>query len=162
VELKLIGPLRHAPRGVYGKRKKAAKKPTGKKGTSKHSFLTAPSFPCLFCNHENSVSVEIDKKGGVGNLSCKVCSQQFQCAINYLSAAVDVYSEWVDACDTVAKDDGEEGGGSFAPARAPVASRPSVGNTRDEDDDDDHDDIIDDEDGLGGYGGHGVVADDEY
>ncbi|TVY93630.1 Transcription elongation factor 1-like protein, partial [Lachnellula willkommii] len=149
--------LLHLYKLTMGKRKKAAKKPTGKKNEP-----LAKSFPCLFCNHENSVSVEIDKKGGVGNLSCKVCSQQFQCAINYLSAAVDVYSEWVDACDTVAKDDGEEGGGSFAPARAPVAGRPTVGNTRDEDDDDEHDDIIDDEDGLGGYGGHGVVADDEY
>lgn len=89
-------------------------------------------------------------------------SQSVANVVTDLSAAVDVYSEWVDACDTVAKDDGEEGGGSFAPARAPVAGRPTVGNTRDEEDDDDHDDIIDDEDGLGGYGGHGVVADDEY
>lgn len=126
--------------------------------------------------------MEIDKKGGVGNLSCKVCSQQFQCAINCeccasyalaiaatdriidLSAAVDVYSEWVDACDTVAKDDGEEAVNNFAPARVPVAGRPSVGRPRDEvdDDDDEHDEILDNEDGLGGYGGEGVVADDEY
>ncbi|TVY85191.1 Transcription elongation factor 1-like protein [Lachnellula suecica] len=141
-----------------GKRK-AAKKPQGKK----RNEPLAKTFPCLFCNHEKSVSVDIDKKGGVGNLSCKVCSQQFQCAINYLSAAVDVYSEWVDACDTVAKDDGEEGGGgSFAPARAPVAGRPSARKARDDDEDDEHDEILDNEDGLGGYGGQGVVGDDEY
>ncbi|KAL2013443.1 hypothetical protein VTN00DRAFT_968 [Thermoascus crustaceus] len=33
----------------------------------------------------------------------KVCGQRFQTGINYLSAAVDVYSDWVDACDAVAK-----------------------------------------------------------
>ena len=66
----------------------------------------------------------MDKKAGTGELSCKVCGQQFQTGINCmfwtlrvltkrcsttdvsadLSAAVDVYSDWLDACDTVAKD----------------------------------------------------------
>ena len=63
----------------------------------------------------------MDKKNGVGNLSCKVCGQSFQTGINCtviphpyfrplpwlkscsdLSAAVDVYAEWIDACDAVA------------------------------------------------------------
>jgi len=144
-----------------GKRKKAAKKPTG----PKRNEPLATTFPCLFCNHEKSVTVKLDKKSGVGHLSCKVCNQQFQCAVNYLSAAVDVYADWVDACDAVAKEDGEERGGAYAPARAPAAGRSSAGRARDEDQDND-DDIIDDEDddGLGGYGGDGdgIVADDEY
>ena len=42
----------------------------------------ATSFPCLFCNHENSVTVKLDKKGGIGELSCKVCGQSFQSGIN--------------------------------------------------------------------------------
>lgn len=72
----------------------------------------------------------MDKKAGTGELSCKVCGQQFQTGINCkssistypilgsptaseseahyrlpdLSAAVDVYSDWIDACDTVAKE----------------------------------------------------------
>lgn len=80
-------------------------------------------FPCLFCNHEKSVSVKLDKKAGIGDLSCKICGQQFQTGINCksctrsgyeatglrtilqdLSAGVDVYSDWIDACDTVAKE----------------------------------------------------------
>jgi len=139
-----------------GKRKKAAKKPTGPKKNEPLPTI----FPCLFCNHEKSVSVKLDKKAGVGQLQCKVCNQQFQCAVNYLSAPVDVYSDWVDACDAVAKEDGEERGGDFAPSRAPAAGRQNAGKARDEDDDDD---IIDDgSDGMGGYGGEGVVADDEY
>ncbi|KAI5249773.1 hypothetical protein E4T47_00988 [Aureobasidium subglaciale] len=94
-----------------GKRKSASK-PEGKK-------------KCLFCNHENSVSVKIDKKASTGELTCKVCGQTFQTVTNCtssrerdmnnscenrlnirhadLSAPIDVYSDWVDACDSVAK-----------------------------------------------------------
>ncbi|EED18431.1 conserved hypothetical protein [Talaromyces stipitatus ATCC 10500] len=82
-----------------GKRKKSSRGPQGPK---KREPL-ATTFACLFCNHENSITVKLDKKLGVGNLSCKVCGQRFQTGINYLSAAVDVYSDWVDACDAVAK-----------------------------------------------------------
>jgi hypothetical protein len=39
-------------------------------------------FTCLFCNHEESVTVSLDKKAGVGQLDCAVCGQTFQCAIN--------------------------------------------------------------------------------
>ena len=78
-----------------------------------------------------------------------------------LSAAVDVYSDWVDACDAVAKEDGEERAGEHAPSR-PAAGRAA---RRGDGDEDDVDDLIDDadadEDGMGGYGGEGI-ADDEY
>ncbi|RPA78010.1 Elf1-domain-containing protein [Ascobolus immersus RN42] len=89
-----------------GKRKKATRKPTGPK---KREGL-ASSFACLFCNHENSVSCKIDRKAGIGGLDCKVCGQSFQTDINSLSAPIDVYSDWVDACDQVAKE--RERGGS--------------------------------------------------
>jgi len=64
----------------------------------------AVQFTCLFCNHEKAIQVKLDKKQGVGNLHCKVCGQRFQTGINYLSAAVDVYSDWVDACENVAQE----------------------------------------------------------
>ncbi|KAL8835467.1 MAG: hypothetical protein Q9205_001128 [Flavoplaca limonia] len=83
-----------------GKRKKSSRKPQGKK--KKDPLPT--TFPCLFCNHENSVSTKLDKKAGTGELSCKACGQQFQTAVNYLSSGVDVYSDWIDACDAVAKE----------------------------------------------------------
>ena len=47
--------------------------------------------------------MKIDKKGGVGNLYCKVCGQRFQTATNYLSVPADVYSDWIDACEDVAE-----------------------------------------------------------
>ncbi|OAL26016.1 hypothetical protein AYO20_10285 [Fonsecaea nubica] len=53
---------------------------------------------------QETIQVKLDKKAGVGNLHCKVCGQRFQTGINYLSAAVDVYSDWIDACEDVAKD----------------------------------------------------------
>jgi transcription elongation factor Elf1 len=62
------------------------------------------TFSCLFCNHENAIQVKIDKKAGVGTLQCKVCGQTFQTPTHYLSAPVDVYSDWVDACENVAQE----------------------------------------------------------
>ncbi|KAF2847282.1 Elf1-domain-containing protein [Plenodomus tracheiphilus IPT5] len=82
-----------------GKRKSSSK-PQGPKKKEKLPTI----FQCLFCNHEKSVSVSIEKKSGVGNLQCKVCGQTFQTNINYLSAPVDVYADWIDACDAVAKE----------------------------------------------------------
>ncbi|KAJ9611960.1 hypothetical protein H2200_003555 [Cladophialophora chaetospira] len=87
-----------------GKRKKSSRKPQGPK---KREPL-ATTFTCLFCNHEKSIQVKLDKKAGVGNLYCRVCGQKYQTGINYLSAAVDVYSDWVDACEDVAKAAAEE------------------------------------------------------
>jgi len=111
-----------------------------------------------------------------------VCNQNFQSSINCtlsqpldwkrisvnrrlldLSAAVDVYSDWVDACDQVAKDHGAEKGGNHELSRASASGgRQGAGRARDEEDDDN--DIIDDEDedGAGGYGADGIAADDEY
>lgn len=50
------------------------------------------------------MQVKLDKKNGIGDLYCKVCGQKFQSSINYLSAAVDVYSDWIDACEEVAQE----------------------------------------------------------
>ncbi|ORX33431.1 transcription elongation factor Elf1 like-domain-containing protein [Kockovaella imperatae] len=77
-----------------GKRKAASKQPTKKK-----SEPLATTFKCLFCNHEKVVSVKLDKQTMFGKLDCKNCRQYFQTPINNLSAAVDVYYDWVDACE---------------------------------------------------------------
>ena len=85
---------------LQGKRKKSSKPASGPK---KRGPLDT-QFTCLFCNHEKAVQVKIDKKAGIGDLYCKVCGQKFQSSINYLSAPVDVYSDWIDACESVAQD----------------------------------------------------------
>lgn len=116
-----------------GKRK-SARKPQGPK--KREALPTV--FTCLFCNHEKSVSIKIDKKALVGYLECKVCGQKFQSATNALSAPVDVYGDWVDAADAVAKDNAHD--------------KPSPGGRgiRQQDEDEDR------------YEGEGIVADDEY
>lgn len=61
-------------------------------------------FSCLFCNHEKSVICTLDKRSLIGFLKCKVCGQTFQTTISSLSAPVDVYSDWVDACEDINND----------------------------------------------------------
>ncbi|KAF2142913.1 uncharacterized protein K452DRAFT_248519 [Aplosporella prunicola CBS 121167] len=98
-----------------GKRK-AAKKPQG----PKKSDPLPTTFQCLFCNHENAVSVKMEKKIGIATLSCKVCSQSFQAKINPLLAPIDVYYEWLDACEEVAQNQ-QDSAGNYAtdPYREP-------------------------------------------
>ncbi|KEF61634.1 uncharacterized protein A1O9_03202 [Exophiala aquamarina CBS 119918] len=109
-----------------GKRKKSSSKPQGPK---KREPL-ATTFTCLFCNHEKAIQVKLDKKAGVGNLHCKVCGQRFQTGINYLSAAVDVYSDWIDACENVAQEAAAEEAAdkNFSDyATAKVSRKPAAG-----------------------------------
>lgn len=103
----------------------------------------ATTFTCLFCNHEKAIQVKLDKKAGVGNLHCKVCGQRFQTGINYLSAAVDVYSDWVDACENVAQEAAEQEAedqkfSNYATARTGGAAATAAGAEDDEEDDGDY------------------------
>lgn len=120
------------------------------------------------------MTVKIDKKAGIGSLECKVCGQRFQCTINCttgpntssgpmqqtqnawlictlaidLSAAVDVYGEWVDAAEAVAKGEGDAAAERHLgePSRAPRKDR-HTGNDSDT--------------GEPEYSGEGIVGDDE-
>ncbi|KXJ08361.1 transcription elongation factor 1 homolog [Exaiptasia diaphana] len=56
-------------------------------------------FNCPFCNHEKSCEVKIDRIKNMGYISCRVCLESFQSVVNYLSEPVDVYSDWIDACE---------------------------------------------------------------
>ncbi|KAI3405230.1 hypothetical protein KGF56_001975 [Candida oxycetoniae] len=82
-----------------GKRKSSTRKPAKK---IKQTLDT--QFTCLFCNHEKSVICTMDKKNLLGELHCKICGQNFQTAIHSLSQAVDIYSDWIDACEDLAED----------------------------------------------------------
>jgi len=139
-----------------GKRKKASKPPPKK---SREALPTV--FQCLFCNHENSVSVKMDKKAGIGHLLCKVCGQDFDYGINYLSAPVDVYSGWIDECDKTAKEAAEAEGPQGAEtssyrgtANAAPRRQREVASADEGDGDGEMDDFIeeDDEDAEAGYG----------
>lgn len=61
------------------------------------------------------MTVKLDRKEGVGYLSCKICSQAYQSKVTRmlgkdsclpfaenptdLTESIDVYSEWIDAAD---------------------------------------------------------------
>ncbi len=78
----------------------------------------------------------------MGSLHCKVCGQDFQTGVNHLSAAVDVYSDWVDACEDVAQ---EAAAAEALDGREPVPSRSAPRPRRIEDDEDDEDDELEGE-----------------
>ncbi|KAI0725123.1 Elf1-domain-containing protein [Fomitopsis betulina] len=83
-----------------GKRKKSSRKPTGPR--RKESLET--QFTCLFCHHDKSVTVRLDRKEGIAQLFCKVCDQRYQSKVNHLTEPIDIYSEWIDAADSAEKD----------------------------------------------------------
>lgn len=78
-----------------GRRRSKRKAPSRKKtlGTLENQFN------CPFCNHEKSCDVQMDKTRNVGHISCRVCSEDFQTPITYLSEPVDVFGDWIDACE---------------------------------------------------------------
>lgn len=93
-----------------GKRKTAAKP------QKKIKVKLDITFRCLFCNHEKSVICTLDKKNGVGDLHCKICGQSFQTSINSLSQPIDIYSDWIDACEDLAEEhEGADDGQNDAP-----------------------------------------------
>eukprot|EP00035_Acanthoeca_spectabilis_P003105 m.91279 g.91279 ORF g.91279 m.91279 type:complete len:126 (+) comp11929_c0_seq2:3533-3910(+) len=88
-------------------RKKSKRKPPAKKAADK----LAETFDCPFCNHEATCKVEINHEKSVGSIKCSVCDEDFQCATNHLTDPIDVYTEWIDACDEANRTGGQPSGG---------------------------------------------------
>ncbi|MEQ2311520.1 Transcription elongation factor 1, partial [Ameca splendens] len=78
-----------------GRRKSKRKPPPKKKMTGD----LESQFTCPFCNHEKSCDVKMERSRNTGVISCSVCLEEFQTPITYLSEPVDVYSDWIDACE---------------------------------------------------------------
>jgi len=57
------------------------------------------TFKCPFCSHESSVECSIDKAKEIGRITCRICDVNYTTEINELTAAIDVYSEWIDQCE---------------------------------------------------------------
>ena len=81
-----------------GKRKSRAKPvESAKKKYWKQPVPT--TFSCHFCNHEKCVTCKMDKAAKMGSLECGVCGETFRVEINSLAAPIDVYTDWIDACE---------------------------------------------------------------
>ncbi|EJD06037.1 Elf1-domain-containing protein [Fomitiporia mediterranea MF3/22] len=90
-----------------GKRKKSSRKPATSAARKRTPLDT--TFTCLFCHHEKSVNVKIDRKEGIATLLCRICGQRFQGRVNHLTEPIDVYSEWIDAADAAQNEmDGDD------------------------------------------------------
>ena len=88
---------------TMGKRKSS--KPPPKKVAPK----VDTQFTCPFCNHDKSVVARLDHVAEKGLVECNVCAQKYTCNITHLSEPIDVYSDWIDACERInAKDDDED------------------------------------------------------
>ncbi|KAF8654181.1 hypothetical protein AX16_003710 [Volvariella volvacea WC 439] len=97
-----------------GKRKKSSRKP----GPTRQKVPLDTAFTCLFCHHDKSVTVRMDRKEGVATLVCKVCDQRYQSKVNHLTEPIDIYSEWIDAADAAQREEQS--------ARRPAASSARV------------------------------------
>ncbi|GFW60043.1 transcription elongation factor 1 homolog [Trichonephila clavipes] len=81
---------------IMGRRRSKRKPPPKQKAI----MPLETQFNCPFCNHEKSCEVKMDRQRNTGRITCRVCLEDFQTSINYLSEPVDVYSDWIDACES--------------------------------------------------------------
>jgi len=77
-----------------GKRKKSSKPPPKKKRP-----ILSKVFDCPFCDHAGSCACVLKKDTMTGKIECNVCAASFQTYINNLSEPIDVYHDWIDACE---------------------------------------------------------------
>ena len=68
-------------------------------------------FKCPYCAHDGSCEVKMDKAAETGTVACRICGESYQARVHYLSDPVDVYCEWIDACEA-ARDGGNNNGGN--------------------------------------------------
>ncbi|KAF8559591.1 Elf1-domain-containing protein [Imleria badia] len=112
-----------------GKRKKSSRKPAAASAAKRKEPLDT-AFTCLFCHHDKSVTVRLDRKEGIAQLVCRVCDQRYQSKVNHLTEPIDIYSEWIDAADAAQKEDQIPRRPTASSSR-PVPAAPSVGSDDD-------------------------------
>ena len=79
-----------------GRRKSKRQAPT-----RRNMLILDEIFDCPFCNHAKSCEVNMDKERNTGRVQCTKCFEDFQSKINFLSEPIDVFNEWVDACEEI-------------------------------------------------------------
>ena len=77
----------------------------------------------------------MDFRAGVGSLECRLCGASYQMPIHHLHEPIDVFSEWLDDCESAQQ------------GRNPNAQ--NEGMVPEDDDDDDDDDDLGAPSGLG-------------
>lgn len=101
------------------------KRKTKKAEPKKKKSVVPKSFKCPFCNHEGSCEVKLSREAETGAISCRVCGENFQCRISYLSDPVDVFCDWIDELERVRT--GDAGAAAGAGLRSTDSGRPVGG-----------------------------------
>ncbi|KAI1710507.1 transcription elongation factor [Ditylenchus destructor] len=86
---------------------KAAYEAAGKPRLSRPTQPLPTEFNCPFCNAEKVCEVKIDKVRRVGTISCRKCLEDFTTPTHHLSEPIDVYSDWIDACEQFNKENSQ-------------------------------------------------------
>ncbi|OAF64361.1 Transcription elongation factor 1 [Intoshia linei] len=77
----------------------AKKRKSNKKRVKKPKIILDKIFDCPFCNHEKCCSVKLDKDTNSGAIHCTICLESYHTSTHYLTEPVDVYCDWIDACE---------------------------------------------------------------
>ncbi|KAJ3352554.1 hypothetical protein GGF32_003656 [Allomyces javanicus] len=80
------------------------KRKSSRKPVAKVKPKLATVFNCLYCNHEKSVEVKMERDKKIGTIKCRVCQELWQTTISALSEPIDVYSDWIDACEAAQRE----------------------------------------------------------
>ena len=56
-------------------------------------------FDCPFCGHPGTVACTVDLKNRIAEATCGTCKESYATAANALTEPIDVYCEWIDACE---------------------------------------------------------------
>ncbi|EFA77646.1 alpha-mannosidase [Heterostelium album PN500] len=87
-----------------GKRKSAKPPPKKKIMTKLPKY-----FDCPFCDHTQSVECTLKRETQVGTAKCRSCQSSYSTKINELSDPIDIYTDWIDACEMINKPSGTIG-----------------------------------------------------
>ncbi|CAN6202394.1 unnamed protein product [Urochloa humidicola] len=79
----------------------------GKRKSRSSKSMAAPrkpqkldkEFTCPFCAHPRAVDCRVNLKDMFGVASCRICSETYFTKANALTEPIDVYRDWIDACE---------------------------------------------------------------
>eukprot|EP00158_Paraphelidium_tribonemae_P000894 Partr_v1_DN23627_c0_g1_i1_m18921 putative elongation factor 1 homolog len=115
------------------------KRKSSKKPIARRKVFLDKQFTCHFCNHDESIECRLDREHSIGSLACRSCGVTWQTNIHNLTEPVDIYSDWIDACEEERErqrrvSNGAAGGRAIPSGgrgeRVPYMPGPSTANSR--------------------------------
>ncbi|KAI4995621.1 hypothetical protein ZWY2020_035524 [Hordeum vulgare] len=82
----------------------AKRKSMSSKMASEEAGAKLDTSFAAFCNHPDGVACTIDLKLFVASAVCYVCQEAYHTAAHHLTEPVDIYHEWIDACEKANED----------------------------------------------------------